>query len=338
MSNIPTLEQLWDLVGNPDAYSVQHEDGAYYPVRQPITDELLEAHLRQEITIGTYIGHVVDGRTVAKTLCLDVDSGDYGEAERLVAALNSLGVPATSVGVEESGRKGYHVWVPLAESVPNADLRRLGRATLLLAGVDCEVYPKQDEVRDLGNLVKLPGSIHRVSGKLASFLSAIPVPVQRRSWERVIEGLPAEQGRSKGSSPVRYKCMEEIQNEGVTEGSRNIQLFHLATMLRRAGVVDTNVERIIHAANELGDPLDDAEVEALLESSKSSGPICGQLPGSRHCGEACVTQRTAGLSTRTGQLRWAGAGEKVVVQIKDRHGNIVELEHPDTERIKGVLG
>jgi hypothetical protein len=336
----PTLNQLKRLVGNPGAYSVQQDNGSYIPVRSELTDGVLRSHLEGLVTVGTYIGHVVDGVTISRTLCFDVDSGEKTaliEVQRIKEALLSLGVSEVSLGIEFSGKKGYHLWLPLADYRPNTELRRVGRAALFLAGVDCEVYPKQDNVRDLGNLVKLPGGVHRVSGNHNDFVDHVPLPLPSLQWLQLLEVVPDELAVRRKVSDSRFPCMAAIQNEGCAEGGRNIQLFHLATLLLRAGVTDENVEVLVRKTNQLGDPLDDVELEALLDSSKMSGPICEQLPKDRHCGELCIKARSPGLYTRPGQLRYAAVGEKVVVTLSGRDRNVVEFEHDDVGRMKAVL-
>lgn len=349
MSAKPTLPQLRRMVGNPNAYARQMNDGSWRPERRPLNDDVLRAHINGAITAGTYIGHSVgmeegpDGsaqqQTVARTLCFDIDDGDLEAAKRIGVALDELGIPILNdAGIEFSGKKGYHVWVVLQDYRPNRELRRVGRAALALAGVKCEVYPKQDTVRDLGNLVKLPGGIHRVTGKHNDFLVKVPRPLPIATWERVLADLPEEVHARRPASETRFPCMEAIQNEGVSEGSRNIQLFHLASMLRRAGVTDENVDLLVRQTNERSDPpLDDAELETLLASAGNSGPICSQLPEERQCGELCILARTRGLYTRPNQLRYAGIGEHVVVTVAGRKGNTIEFDHDDITRMKAVL-
>jgi hypothetical protein len=331
------------MVGNPDAYALQQPDGTYRPVRARLDETVLKEHLAQRITVGTYIGHSLERQqvTVARTLCFDVDDGDTAEsltkAWDIAAALNELFEMAVHPGIEFSGRRGYHVWVVLQDYRPNDELRRIGRATLALARTTCEVYPKQDEVRDLGNLVKLPGSIH-LQGRANNWVpDGRPRPVPMPAWERVLAALPPEQHARRGSTDSRFPCMTAIQDEGVEEGGRNIQLFHLAAMLRRAGVTDENVEVIIRSTNEKGDPLDEFELSTLLESSKNSGPICSQLPEARQCGDLCIHARIQGLHARPRQLRFAGEGEPVVVTVAKRDKNGIYLEHPDAQRMKAVL-
>ncbi len=329
----PSLAQLRRFVGNPDAYALQYEDGHYEPVRQKLLDPILQRHLDGEITVGVYIGHKVNGQTVARTLCFDIDDGDNEEslekAKSIGKALEELGIPLASAGIEFSGRRGYHVWVLLQDYRPNAELRRAARATLAIAGTACEVYPKQNEVRDLGNLVKLPGGIHRLTGNTNNFLVKVPRPLPTQIWETVLTQLPPEMHARREASEVRFPCLAVIQDEGVEEGSRNIQLFHLATMLYRAGLTENNVELIVRATNEKRTPLEEYELSALLESSKHSGPICSQLPEERSCGELCLLKRNSSLFISPGQVKGAALGENVVVQVVGREGDIIQLGHDD---------
>jgi hypothetical protein len=349
----PTVAQLRRLVGNPAAYAVQQDDGSWRPVREPLTDFVLADHLKGLFTVGTYIGHrrtfetVHDGagptgvgeETVARTLVFDVDSGDEDEVSRILEALATLGLSEYCWGTETSGRKGWHIWVLLARGVPASDLRRFGRAVLALAGVVCEVNPKQDEVRDLGNLVKLPGGVHRVTGNTAEFVDRVPTPLPVAVFERLLGNLPPEvRAQSSAPSETRFPCMEDIQTWAVEEGGRNIQLFHLATLLRRGGVSDSYVDYIVRDVNErCSPPLDNSELDVLVESSKTSGPLCHLLPEERQCGELCIKARTKGLYTRPGQLRHAAAGENVVVTVESNDGQTVTFAHDDVSTAKAKI-
>lgn len=335
----PSLSQLSRFVGNPDAYAQQLKDGSWRPVREPLTDAVLQDHLDLKRTVGTYIGHQAGVLgTIARTLCFDIDNDELLDAISITnAAADDLGIPLSCVGIEFSGKKGYHVWVVLQDYRPSSELRRVGRAVLALAETACEVYPKQDEVKDLGSLVKLPGGLHQVSGKHNDFLGGVPKPLPSARWQAALETLPEEQAR-RAPSESRFPCMTAIQEEGASEGSRNNQFYHLAAMLRRAGVSDDNVDLILRITNDKnGDPIEDVELETLLESSKTGGPICGQLPEDRKCGELCILARTAGLYTRPGQVRHAADGENVVLTLVERRGDVVEFAHDDLMKLKGVL-
>lgn len=340
----PTVVELSRLVGNPNVYAVQSDDGtAYRPVWEPLTLDVLKKHLAGAFTVGTYIGHAVEEGTVARTLVFDFDNPDLdvarGNTISVEAALVKLGVSKVHMGVEFSGRKGYHIWVLLANYHPSPELRRLGRAACFLAQWEGEVNPKQDVVTKLGNLVKLPGGVHRATGKLGEFVTSFPVPMSDAKWEEVMSGLPAEQVRARVVSDNRFPCMEHIQEEGAPVGARNDQLFHLATMLRRSGLTAENVALVLTATNDkMEDPLDDWELSNLLESSRNSGPLCSRLPSDTHCGELCVLERTSGLYSRPGALRWAAPGERVVVEVEEhQEDTTVTVSHPDAKAGKFSL-
>lgn len=329
---------LREFVGNPNAYAEQREDGRYSPNRFVLSDEALTAHLSGEKTLGTY----VNVKDQARFVVFDVDTGDdaRAEADLIVAAVLEMGVKSYAVGIEFSGRKGYHVWVMVGGWKDAHELRQFGRAVLALSEVGCEVFPKQDVSHDLGSLVKLPGGKHRVSGMTSEWLTKVPYSMPDGLWERVVvPNLPVElHGRrfTTGQSE-RFPCMDIIQEQGASTGSRNNQLFHLATMLRRAGVSAEYVHSIILDVNEKGDPLDPFELTQLLKSAEDSGPVCDSLPEDRKCGELCIRARTSGLYTRPRQLRHAQNGENVVVTVASRAGKAVTFEHDDLSQAKGLL-
>jgi hypothetical protein len=327
-----TVSQLQQLVGNPDAYAIQHPD-RYEPVRQKLDGVVLGKHLRGELTVGTYIIRPPDQ---AKTLVFDIDATNDADArnqtERVTDILDSIEL---RYGVEFSGKKGYHIWVLAPAYVPAELLYTIGRGVREEAGLNAlEVFPKQTEVRELGNLVKLPGGIHVGSGARSEFITRFPIPNSVPRLMAVAKLYPevaARKSRSVSGGEIEYPCVASIQ-EGVGDGGRNIHLFHLAVMLRKFSLSDENVEAVVRRANEKSDPpLDEGELESLLDNSRHSGPTCDQLNADRHCGEQCIKAKHEGLYTREGALRWAPNGDKVVMEVAGRanDGRIVLVDHPD---------
>ena len=325
----PSIVQLQQLIGNRKAYAVQQPDGSYRPVTKPLTPSVLAQHRARKMTVGTYI----NAGTKARTLVFDIDSGvDSQEYKEILTALRELGIPERSVGTEFTGSKGYHVWVVLAQYVEASDLRRVGRATLALAGVSCEVNPKQDEAKNLGNLVKLPGGIHQVTKKTNDFIDRIPQPMTATHLKTVLAKLPEEPKISRYEPVDGLRCMTVAQ-EGLCKGGRNRGLFQLATMLRRSGVAEEHTEHILRqSALRAKPPVDEDEVQSILRSSRNSGPICTQLPEESRC-EECPVMRGKGLYCKPGQLKHGAEGELLVVTMGRSKGkNQRELEHPDIEQ------
>lgn len=332
----PNIVELRKLVGNPTAYALQQKDGSYLPVREPLTPAVLKEHLAGDITVGTYIVKPPDQ---ARTLVFDIDNEDDEEQLRqskaIAKVLMELRLP---YGMEFSGRKGFHVWVIAAQYTSAETLYRLGRGVRTEAGLpSLEVFPKQTRVRDLGNLVKLPGGVHRVTGQPNLFFYR-PKVASVQALQAAAEKYP--EARATGGTyeaSIEYPCVSKIQ-EGVNEGGRNIHLFHLATMLRKFSIAPENIEIIINRANQLCDePLDDEEVYNLMASSANSGPICDQVDEAYHCGDQCIKARHPGLYTRAGSLKWAADGEHVVLQVEGRSDRTISLLHPDIEQARAVL-
>jgi hypothetical protein len=219
--------------------------------------------------------------------------------------------------------------------VPARDLRRLGKAVLLDTDLAVEVFPKQDVQRDLGNLVKLPWALHRVSQQRSKWLGDLPTLTFPFILADALADVPEVQARVGTGGPDPFPCLQGIQ-EGVVEGGRNQSMFHLAVMLRRGGLADDLLMPVLRDVNSRNKPpLDEDELLALFESSRNSGPICGTI-GSP-CGDQCILHRSPGLFNRPGQLKYAAPGERVVVEVASRDEDKVTLEHPDAVAIRAKV-
>lgn len=345
----PTVSDLLKLIGNPGVYAIQNAyDGSWSPVREPLTREVLRKHRAGKITVGTY---VVKPPDQARTLVLDIDAKTPAEQDKMLnrvcSMLASLRISDAGQGldwgVENSGQKGYHVWVVAEDYVDASTLYRLGRGVREEAGYPTlEVFPKQVQVRDLGNLLKLPGGVHAVTGTENNFVGSLPKATPVHVLYELAERYPEVGLRKQNASAtdaLEYPCIHAIQG-GVEEGGRNTALFHLSTMLRRWSLLDEHVDAIVRSANAASTPpLDDQEVTNLLSSSQYSGPVCGQLSDDLHCGDQCMLTRHDGLYTRKGMLKWAAVGDVVTLEVESRteEGNVLELAHPDATQVRAVL-
>ena len=169
------------------------EDGktGYVPVREPLTENAIQSHLRGNTTIGVY---PIFDRDKAQFLALDIDIKKEAlnrarqnntlmdalraqvckDIRRVCAGFASLNIP---VHIEDSGNKGAHIWLFFEKPIPACDLRAFGRAYIKRFGpaseeLQWELFPKQDAVGEdeLGNLIKLPLGIHRKTGRRALFI------------------------------------------------------------------------------------------------------------------------------------------------------------------------
>ncbi len=184
----------------------------YVPVERPFTSADLEDHLRGRYTYGIYLMSA-DNTVWTGVIDIDLKKGFRrpgalkGQASALKREIrfimDTIDQAASRAGLspiaEFSGGKGYHVWFPAAEPVPAHVMRRALAA--LIHGMSekieffhLEIFPKQDRLsgKGLGNLVKLPLGIHRVTGKRSFFLAGASFGPDRQL--EILRGLTAAPG------------------------------------------------------------------------------------------------------------------------------------------------
>ena len=165
---------------------------------EPLTDEVLKTHFSGEKTVATYIQRT--NQTV-KYLIIDIDiskrlllGGEEQEqikkyrpkaAARTAEMLKLLEQMGVQGYVENSGYRGYHVWIFFTEWVPV-------RYVLMLEeiledkfseqddDISIEFFPNKARVRagTLGQSIKLPGGIHMKSGRRSGFCGKNFEPVE----------------------------------------------------------------------------------------------------------------------------------------------------------------
>jgi tetratricopeptide (TPR) repeat protein len=171
------------------------DDGrvGYAPVHEPLTERIMEQHVRGHLTVGVYPVRV-DGTVLFGAIDVDInklhlpraasdpayraflDGKVKEDVKRLKGMFDGLDLP---VVIESSDYKGCHLWLffvePLAASVVRtfltAFVKRVGAPSPEL---HWEIFPKQEKVEEgqLGNLIKLPLGVHRKTGNRALFVDA----------------------------------------------------------------------------------------------------------------------------------------------------------------------
>ena len=211
--DIPDLPLYLRLFrGREDCFAQQGED-FYFPVRRPLDEFYIRRHLDGDLTFGLY---VLNRASCCHLLCVDIDipKGDLDRVdlavpeqkytylkEQLDAALEALSsqfaVPPASILVEETGGRGYHIWVFFDGPVDGQNAVAFGAALKAHLGFDIEFFPKQGRLtpsRKYGNLIKLPLGIHRKYRSRSSFFS----------WET--DSLRAITGTDENLAHLRTVC------------------------------------------------------------------------------------------------------------------------------------
>lgn len=302
-SSMPTAFQLFDLfVHRQDAYAVQRETGQYYPVDSLISGGAIYEHLKGTTTLGVY---QLDTNNTVTWLCFDLDTHDEYALAHLVDCVEDFITPVLAMGqlhqlnrcflVEESGRKGYHVWVFFDEPIPAWQVRSWVYQDFMpmwgVVGNDLkndwplEVFPKQDAIVDggYGNLVKLPFGKHQVTGNFSKVagcnlgakgvdslckLHTANVPL----YDAYV--LPS--GQATGGRAVQGDtATARLQRGEVLPGERNNTFASVAWHFRCEGLdKDLLLEQLDRWNNGLADPLEYGEIEASVEGAyRKSTPI-----------------------------------------------------------------
>lgn len=148
-----------------DIYARQLDDGGYVATHKPLQAYHLIAHLKGEITLGTYL---LNPDSRGRFLVLDADDDlDWRRLTALARVLAGEGAP----GYLEHSRRGRHLWFFLPMPLSGRDIRAFGCGLLAFFGIEnIELFPKQDQLETgPGSLMRLPFGIHRKSGRLCGF-------------------------------------------------------------------------------------------------------------------------------------------------------------------------
>lgn len=178
--------ELFD--GREEVFAKQSEN-AYFPVKpeRQLSEGDVREHLSGSCTYGIYI---LKRDNTTKILCFDIDLPKKqieqnlfklpDIKEPLLDDVNSivdelrikLGLTEQNYLIEDTGGRGYHIWVFFDQSLPSKDVRLIASAIGDSANIHCEIFPAADEVESdrYGKLVKLPLGLHRKYGKMSTFI------------------------------------------------------------------------------------------------------------------------------------------------------------------------
>jgi len=167
--------QRWDL------YARQLDDGRYICVRELLNVGHLFAHLRGEITLGTYL---LDQESQARVLVFDAD--DEHSWERLGHLARKLAEENVPAYLEKS-RRGGHLWLFLAQAVAGREARAFGLGLLAAHQIEgVELFPKQDRLAGgPGSLIRMPFGVHWLTGRRYGFYSADGSPLAPTIREQI---------------------------------------------------------------------------------------------------------------------------------------------------------
>jgi hypothetical protein len=253
------------FTGLPGVYGTYDlSTGKVRQVKEPVTDQVLLAHLKGERPYGVYL--LMEDRIRALAVDFDTDELSYPLAFKAGALRYNL-----FTSIERSKSKGFHVWMFFAEGGVPARKARLVASSILayMDKPDTEIFPKQDALdpqRSYGNFINAPlfGTLVRKGRTLfvdpADRTQRYPdqwellAGVQRVEEFRldaVIEswGLSGRDNADGAAAPAKSEsnspglarsfglppCAQRMLAEGVSDQQR-MACFRLAVHLKLAGI------------------------------------------------------------------------------------------------------
>ena len=160
--------QRWDI------HTVQsHSGSGYYTLYESLHVGHLFAHLRGEVTLGTYL---LNAESNGRFLVLDADNSyQWDQLIHLCKHLHEQAIPSYL----EQSRRGGHLWFFLEKWTSGKRIRDFGKGLLYAHQIqEVEIYPKQDELKKgPGSLIRLPFGIHRRSHRRYGFVTVDGEPM-----------------------------------------------------------------------------------------------------------------------------------------------------------------
>jgi len=267
---------------------------AYRPVKRPLTDNDIIAHLAGDKTFG---GYLIVPPDRAYVTVIDIDLLDNNILQAILNAVEEVGITTKQRLCVYSGKKGYHVWFFYDESILAEKAKALGEIIKSRSGIRAEdlnkieIFPKQSTVggSGYGNLIKLPFGIHQVTQQRSSIITE---DFQRDDeWHSYLEDTNKISSKKVNDIVDKFKqkkdkiqiasqkqnisesggcsdmlpCFRKILQEGVEEGQRNNIGLRLANYLKRKLPSDS-VEVVLQGWNQKNrPPLNNNELVKIWE-------------------------------------------------------------------------
>ncbi len=192
------LELIENFVGRTDIYAIQKMDGTFNPsdsnaVKEflknrgltiDINQSILEKHLEEEITIGTYLLN----ESKCRFLIIESVDADSDGFAQIITTSKKLGL---SDFVIEYARDGaFRFWYLFEQLIPAHKIKKLGEIfENELYQLKIKALPSQDMVYNYGSLVKLPLGINKESGDRSYFVDIGGRRINNPSINKIPEAI-----------------------------------------------------------------------------------------------------------------------------------------------------
>lgn len=298
--------------------------GCEHKTLVPLRGRVIADHLAGKTTIGVY--QLSDDDQV-RWICFDIDKDKESAAQLTPEELDDAAKEQTRLVaracqrfglhplVEDSGNRGFHVWLFTDGPVDANHARAVGELVLadvpVADGLHIELFPKQVSVKSLGNLVKLPLGIHQKSGRRSLFVDRhfAPLADQFAALETVslltpaqitdliaahrVEVKPIRRHVAAHVDPWSPKCFTNMLAHGIADGARDLGTFRIACYLRDKGIPQPLAETMLIDWDDTlnSPPLGSNLLRMKIDSAYSEGYSwypCGEYSFDRYCDSTCA--------------------------------------------------
>lgn len=268
-------------------------------VREPVTVELWEGHLRGERPLGII---PVSEESLCVWGCIDVDKYDLNLAD----TVKKIRLAKMPLVLCRSKSGGAHVFLFLSTPVEAEVMRgMLKQIAASMGWGDCEIFPKQSQILsdrgDLGSWLNMPyfnaDKTERYAVKetgnactIGEFLAL----AEKSKVDPKKVPLPDHQDDTLQDGPP---CLQHLTTVGVPEGTRNNGLFALGVFCKKK--FGERWEEILEKYNReyMKPPLTHEEVASVVKSlrKKDYNYACKEQPLCSYCNATLCKSRKFGV-------------------------------------------
>ncbi|MBC8193571.1 MAG: hypothetical protein H8E18_14385 [FCB group bacterium] len=308
------------VVTRVDTYALQQLNGSYHKEDAPFT---LETYQDDSNTVGAYLigktglvkSGVIDIDINKNALDDDRDELDQKLRNQTLQIQSVLEAHGFSSVIEDSGNKGYHLWIFMDQPVPAGDmlntLKTLAQNFILVdQRLHWELFPKQNHVQPgkYGNLIKLPFQFHRVGGRRCIFVNRdfmpdFPSELPLNSAALLLKA-PAKVGvshvKSLGTPSIKVKpfnmdlmfskCsvlqrLAETSDPGDLEGTtgHTARLFLASQMIPFGNKGRDKVHEVLGLADDYDESITDYQLDSVTVPPQTCEIMCGK----QKCANIC---------------------------------------------------
>lgn len=276
-------------------------DAKSFIVKQPLTRDLIEEHLKGEKGVGSI---PINANNMCNFGVLDIDTYPIDHKE-IYKKCRSYKLPLV---VCRSKSGGAHLFLFMKTETSATEIRDyLGEMSAALGYSGCEIFPKQDQILadrgDVGNFINLPYFDAKNTVRYAVDQNGDDLTVEqfldevdkKRTTIAQLEKIDFGTQRQQFSDAP--PCLQMFLTMGIPEGTRNKVMFNCAMYLKRKFPDSWKQKHEEMNQKHCTPPLPATEIVNLQKQldKKEYFYTCKEEPMSSHCSKSICKSRAYGV-------------------------------------------